>query len=289
MENKKASKLSIIIVSYNSSNLLEECLDSIFKYPCGQNYGIIVVDNNSTDGSQELVRKKYPGVELITNTSNVGFAAANNMAIKSTDSDFILLLNSDCQVYGNSLDKMLGFIESITEAAVVGPKIINSDGSIQYSCRKFPSIIDAGLHSILVNIAPDNPVSRKYKLVDISREKPFEVDWVSGSCMLVRRQALLSTGFMDENYFMYVEDIDLCFQMWKKSWKVFYYPHAEILHHVGGSTNVGKVAASVRMQKSIFYFFWKNYGKSWKILLIPLLVVVLGLRIFLTFIKNFFK
>ncbi|MBU4293452.1 MAG: glycosyltransferase family 2 protein [Actinobacteria bacterium] len=289
MENKKALKLSIIIVSYNSSNLLEECLDSIFKYPCGQNYGVIVVDNNSSDGSQELVRKKYPGVELITNTSNVGFAAANNMAIKSTDSDFILLLNSDCQVYENSLDEMLGFIERITEAAVVGPKIINSDGSIQYSCRKFPSIIDAGLHSILVNIAPDNPVSRKYKLADISREKPFEVDWVSGSCMLVRRQALLRTGFMDENYFMYVEDIDLCFQMWKKNWKVFYYPHAEILHHVGGSTNVGKVAASVRMQKSILYFFWKNYRKSWKILLIPPLVVVLGLRILLTFIKNFFK
>ena len=289
MENKKASKLSIIIVSYNSSNLLKECLDSIFKYPCGQNYGIIVVDNNSTDGSQELVRKKYPEVELITNTSNVGFAAANNMAIKSTDSDFILLLNSDCRVYENSLDRMLGFMESIAEVAVVGPKIINSDGSIQYSCRKFPSIIDAGLHSILVTIAPDNPVSRKYKLADISREKPFEVDWVSGSCMLVRRQALLQTGFMDENYFMYVEDIDLCFQMWKKNWKVFYYPHAEILHHVGGSTNAGKVAASVRMQKSIFYFFWKNYRKSWKILLIPLLVVVLGLRILLTFAKNFFK
>jgi len=289
MENKGELKLSIIIVSYNSSNLLEECLDSIVKYPPGQNYGVTIVDNNSTDGSQELVRKKFPEVKLITNTLNLGFAAANNMAIKSTDSDFILLLNSDCQVYENSLDEMLSFIESLPEAAVVGPKIINSDGSIQYSCRKFPSIIDAGLHSILVNIAPDNPVSRKYKLADINREKPFEVDWVSGSCMLIRRQALLFTGPMDEKYFMYVEDIDLCFQMWKKNWKVFYYPHAEILHHVGGSTNTSKVAASVMMQKSIFYFFRKNYKKSWKILLIPLLVVVLGLRIFLTFIKNFFK
>lgn len=289
MENKKAFKLSIIIVSYNGSNLLRECLDSIFKYPPRQNYVVIVVDNNSKDGSQELVRKKYPTVELIANTSNVGFAAANNMAIKSTDSEFILLLNSDCQVYKNSLDEMLGFMGSIADAAVVGPKITNSDGSIQYSCRKFPSIIDAGLHSILANIAPDNPVSRKYKLADISREKPFEVDWVSGSCMLIRRQALSDTGLMDENYFMYVEDVDICFQMWKKNWKVYYYPHAEILHHIGGSTNAGKVASSVRMQKSIFYFFRKNYRKSWKILLIPVLVVVLGLRIFLTFIKNFFK
>ena len=123
MENKKASRLSIIIVSYNSSSLLEECLDSILKYPPGQNYGIVVVDNNSTDGSQELVRNKYPEVKLIANKSNVGFAAANNMAIKSTDSDFILLLNSDCQVYENSLDEMLDFIEGMTEAAVVGPKI----------------------------------------------------------------------------------------------------------------------------------------------------------------------
>lgn len=289
MENKKSLELSIIIVSYNSSNLLEECLDSIFKYPPRQNYGVIVVDNNSTDGSQELVRKKYPEVELITNTSNIGFAAANNIAIKSTNSDFILLLNSDCQVYKDSLDEMMNFIDNTTEAGIIGPKIINSDGSMQYSCRKFPSIIDAGLHSILVNIAPDNPVSRKYKLTDINRENPFTVDWVSGSCMLIRRQALMDTGFMDENYFMYVEDIDICFQMWKKNWKVFYYPYAEILHHTGGSTNTGKVAASVRMQKSIFYFFRKNYRKNWKILLIPLLVIVLGLRIFLTFIKNFFK
>jgi GT2 family glycosyltransferase len=289
MENKKPLKLNIVIVSYNSASLLEECLDSIFKYPPRQNYGIIVVDNNSTDGSQELVRKKYPEVELIINTSNIGFAAANNIAIESTNSDFILLLNSDCQVYKDSLDEMINFIDNTAEAGIIGPKIINSDGSIQYSCRKFPSIIDAGLHSILVNIVPDNPVSRKYKLADINRENPFAVDWVSGSCMLIRRQALVDTGFMDENYFMYVEDIDICFQMWNKNWKVFYYPHAEILHHTGGSTNTGKVAASIRMQKSIFYFFRKNYRKSWKILLIPLLVIVLGLRIFLTFIKNIFK
>lgn len=289
MENIKPFKLSIIIVSFNSANLLAECLDSILEYPPEQDYRIIVVDNNSSDGSQELVRKKFPEVELIANSSNIGFAAANNRAIKSTESDFILLLNSDCQVYEHSLDELLGFIESENQAGIIGPKIINSDGSIQYSCRKFPSIIDAGLHSILVNIAPDNPFSRKYKLADISRDKPFEVDWVSGSCMLIRRKALADTGLMDEKYFMYVEDIDICFQMWKNNWIVFYYPYAEILHHIGGSTNTGKAAASVRMQKSIFYFFRKNYTKSWKVLLIPVILIVLGLRIFLTFIKNLFK
>jgi len=284
-------RLTIIIVSYNSLNYLDDCLKSILKYyaPASDKTEVIVVDNASTDGSAELVKNNYHGVRLIVNSDNVGFSAANNIAVKESDSEYILLLNSDCEIFENAIESLISFMDSNDNAGVAGPKIINSDGSVQLSCRRFPSFFDAGMHSILEHIIPGNRFSRRYKLADINRDKPFEVDWVSGSCMILRRAALNEAGQLDENYFMYVEDIDLCYQMWKKGWRVFYNPYAEILHHVGGSTHDGVTAASIRMQKSIFYFFWKNYRKSYRIIFLPVLPFFLGLRILLTFIKNLLK
>ncbi len=282
-------KLSVIIVSFNSSSFLGDCLDSLIKNPPGFRFEIVVVDNASKDRSAKIIKESFPDVKLIENKENLGFAKANNIAIKNTDSEYILLLNSDCHVYKDSLDKMIVFMEENPGAGVQGPKIINSDGSIQYSCRNFPSFFDAGMHSILENIAPDNPFSRRYKLVNMQRDRVMEVDWVSGSCMFIRRHALNDTGLLDERYFMYVEDTDLCYQMWKKNWKVFYNPDAQVLHHIGGSSENRKVRSSIRMQKSALYFFWKNNKKSIKIMMLPVIVIVLGLRILLTFFKNLLK
>jgi GT2 family glycosyltransferase len=293
MTENQLFKSSIIIVSYNSLSYLRDCLDSINKNKPSESFEITVVDNASSDGTVEAMRKDYPHLKLIENARNEGFAAANNMAIKSTSSEYILLINSDCRVYENSIDRLLEFADASKDAGIAGPRIINSDGSVQLSCRKFPSFFDAGMHSILTNIAPDNPFSRRYKLADINRDEVSEVDWVSGSCMLIRRAALVDTGLMDEKYFMYVEDTDLCYQMWKKGWKVYYFPESEILHHIGGSTKnnalSGAVTSSIRMQKSVLYFFWKNYRKTLKVLLLPLLLMLLGIRIFLTFIKSLLK
>ena len=293
MTENQLFKLSIIIVSYNSLNYLRDCLDSINNNKPSASFEITVVDNASSDGTVKAMRKDYPYLKLIENARNKGFAAANNIAIKSSSSEYILLINSDCRVYTNSIDKLLEFADANDDAGITGPRIINNDGSLQFSCRKFPSFFDAGMHSLLTNIAPDNPFSRRYKLTDINRDEISKVDWVSGSCMLIRRAALNDTGLMDEKYFMYVEDTDLCYQMWKKGWKVYYFPESEILHHIGGSTKnnalSGAVNSSIRMQKSVLYFFWKNYRKTLKVLLLPLLLMLLGIRIFLTFIKNLLK
>jgi GT2 family glycosyltransferase len=282
-------KLSVIIVSFNSAGYLYDCLESLIKNPPAMKFEIVVVDNASDDRSASIVKESFPDIRLIENKENLGFAKANNIAIRETDSSYILLLNSDCRVYEKSLDIMIDFLEKNKDAGIEGPRIINSDGSVQYSCRRFPSFFDAGMHSILENILPDNRFSRRYKLVDIKRDSALEVDWVSGSCMLIRRAALDKTGLLDERYFMYVEDTDICYRMWKKGWKVYYNPDAQILHHIGGSTENGRVRSSIRMQKSVLYFFWKNNRKSIKVLLLPLLVIVLGLRILLTFIKNLLK
>jgi len=290
-KDKKKKELTISIVTYNSLDFLKECLESIFKNPPLVDYGIIVVDNASEDGTSEFIKKNYPAVTLISNTKNIGFAAANNQAIKNSDSRYIVLINSDCEVYGGSLDNLMEFMDKNAGAGIAGPKIINSDGTTQLSCRRFPSLLDAAAHNILGDIFPGNPFTKKYKLAGVSRDKPFKVDWVSGSCMIIRRKALEDTGELDEKYFMYIEDVDMCYRMWQKGWVVYYYPEAEIMHHAGGSTGRGrceKIKSGFRMQRSAFYFFCKIYRKNWRIILIPLLLIVLGARLAISILKGIF-
>ncbi|MCD4670586.1 MAG: glycosyltransferase family 2 protein, partial [Actinomycetia bacterium] len=233
---EEIKKLSIIIVTYNSLGYLGECLNSIYAHPPETGFDISIVDNASSDGTGEYIKKNHPGVALISNKENKGFAAASNQAITATDSRYVLLINSDCQVFEGSIERLLDYFGKTPKAAIAGPKIINSDGSIQYSCRSFPSFFGAAAHTILTHIYPDNPFSKKYKLVDVSRKEPFSVDWVSGSCMMIRRSALEDIGLLDESYFMYVEDIDICYRAWQKGSEVHYMPHSEVLHHVGGSS-----------------------------------------------------
>jgi GT2 family glycosyltransferase len=288
-KDKGIKDLVVSIVSYNSLNFLRECLDSILMNPPGIEYEIIVVDNASCDGTAEFVKKSYPEVILISNDRNIGFAAANNKSIKKSHSKYVLLVNSDCRVYKKSLDSLVEFMEKNPKIGIAGPKIVNSDGTIQLSCRRFPSLLNAAAHTILADIFPGNPFSKKYKLADICRDNPLKVDWVSGSCMIIRKKALEDTGVLDEKYFMYVEDLDICYRMWQKNWEVYYYPQAEIMHHIAGSSSGGKMKSSFRMQKSVFYFFWKNYKRNWRIILIPLLAMILGFRLFLTIVKSSFQ
>ncbi len=324
---KKAKNLSIIIVTYNSLEYLKDCLSSIYACPPKNDYDVIVVDNASSDGTDEYVKSAYPDTTLIKNERNRGFAAASNQAIMISDSAYILLINSDCQVFDNSIENLLGYFIDNEKVAAAGPKILNSDGSIQYSCRRFPSFFGAAAHTLLAHIYPDNPFSRKYKLVDADREKPFPVDWVSGSCMMIRRKALEDTGILDENYFMYVEDIDICYRMWQKGWEVHYMPYSRVVHHTGGSSSrtgtvnrkkestpdskngkyhqgegyihekkygrerigpAAAIVASYRMQKSVFYFFRKHYMKNFRVILVPFVILVLGIRLITAGLRSIF-
>jgi len=299
---KKSSnqkKLSIIIVSFNSKDYLKNCINSILKYPPNLNeddFEIIIVDNNSKDGTQEFIENNYLNfkfIKLIKNNLNKGFSFANNIAIKNSNSKYYLFLNSDTEVFEDSINNLLKFFEQCQlnniNIGVVGPKIINPDGSIQLSCRRFPSFINAAFYTILAGIKPNNRFSRHYKLMDIDRNKPFEVDWVSGSAMMVSQLALDVVGIFDENYFMYVEDVDICYRMWAKGFKVYYYPYSIILHHIGGSSKKDSVISQIMMQKSVLYFYIKTYKKSWKIVFIPFVFPILGFRILITYIKSFYK
>ncbi len=281
----KKRKLLISIVSYNSLSYLIDCLKSIQNYPPSCSYMVAVVDNASNDRTAEVVDRDFGWVKLIVNQANTGFAAANNKVISSFDSEYVLLMNSDCQVYENSIDSIVNFLDKNENAGVVGPSILNSDGTLQHSCRRFPSMFAAAAHTLLTVIYPHNPFSRRYKMADVDRSRPFEVDWVSGSAMAIRRQALGQVGLLDERFFMYVEDLDLCYRMWKKGWKVYYCPHGRVLHHIGGSSGGRSLNSTLQMQKSVMFFYIKNYRRNWRIIFIPAMVMVLGFRIFLTWTK----
>ena len=295
-DTDRLKMITIIIVSFNSEDYLKNCIESIIKFPpdlSENEYEVIIVDNNSTDGSATLIEKnylKYSFVKLIKNDENMGFSYANNLAIKNSNSRYYLLLNSDTEVYENSINALIEFFEKRKKdninIGIAGPQIINSDGTVQLSCRRFPSFVNAAFYTILAGIKPDNRFSRKYKLMDVDRSRPFEVDWVSGSAMMISDEAIKHTGMFDENYFMYVEDVDLCYRMWINKFKVYYYPHSKILHHIGGSTNNDLMRSQIRMQKSVLYFYIKTYKKSWKIILIPFVFLVLGFRILITYLKN---
>jgi len=298
-DRTSASKifLSIIIVSYNCKSYLKSCLDSIISYKPGTvSFEIIIVDNNSTDGSARMIEEeflKYPFLKLIKNKENKGFSYANNIAIKNSYSDYLLLLNSDTQVSEGSIEKLLKFFDDRKKdgelVGAAGPKIINSDGSIQLSCRRFPSLFSAGIYTILSKIKPDNRFSKNYKLENSDRSRPFTVDWVSGSAVMISRDAINHCGYFDERFFMYVEDVDLCYRFWQKGFKVYYCPYSEVLHHIGKSIQDKPLRSQIMMQKSALIFFIKRYRKGPGILLIPLVLAVLGFRIIVTWLQNIRK
>ena len=223
--------LSIIIVGHNNKDLIIDCIKSIQEDTSLKNKEIIVVDNGSTDGSQSAIKKlqkSIPNVTLIENKENLGFAKANNQGIKKARGEYVLLLNSDIIVKKGSLGKLLAFAKKKKDAGVVGPKLLNIDGSLQPSCFRFPTIGNAireywlGEKGLFEKYAPKG-------------KKASTVDALVGAAFLMTPAVLEKVGVLDEKYFAYFEDIDYCRNAWKKGLKVYYYPGAEIIHYHGAT------------------------------------------------------
>jgi len=228
--------LSIIIVSYNTKDLLKECLISIYKNISQIKFEILVIDNNSQDGSPEMVEKEFSKVKLIKNRENKGFAAANNIGIKNSKGKYLLLLNSDTLVLPDSLEEMVKFMDRTPEAGVVGSKLLNPDGGLQSFGR-----------------------GRKLKQ---SREREIkEVTWVEGSCLMVRQEVVNEVGLMDENFFFYSEDMDWCRRIRLARWKIFVLPQAKIIHYGGGSIKKWDGQIIGQAYQSGYYYVKKHFGK----------------------------
>lgn len=253
--------LSIIIVNWNVAELLEKCLDSIFQHQDRLKIEVFVVDNNSSDSSVEVVKKKFPQVKLIANKENLGFARANNQAIKESSGDFVLLLNPDTEILDNALEKMVDLMRQKEEIAIAGCRVLYPDKTTQLSVRRFPRMYDMLIVFLKVhNFLPE--LLSEYYCFDFDYEKEQEVDQVMGAFFMIRRSVIEKIGLLDENFYIWMEEVDYCKRTEKAGWKVIYYPGAEIIHYGARSF---KQLLTLKRQKilndSILYYFKKHNSK----------------------------
>jgi hypothetical protein len=246
--------ISFIIVNWNTRDILMDCLNSIYKTVTDIDAEIYVVDNNSTDGSQAAVKKEFPDIKLIENETNTGFAHANNQALSIMNGRFAVLLNSDAVLKENAIKKLLAFMTSTPSAGIAGVQLLNDDGSRQNSIDNFPSMeTEIFNKSILRLFFPG-----KYPSKNRRYQSPIEVDSVIGACMMVRKEAMADVGVLDEDYFIFLEETDWCFRMYKKGWKVYHVPDAEVFHLSGHSKKKTPWRSQIEYYKSLYKFFRKN-------------------------------
>jgi len=259
LPSEHAKRLSIIILNWNTRALLRQCLNSLTSEDVS-NDEIIIIDNASTDGSPQMVQETFPQVELLINSKNLGFTIANNQGIKIAHGRYILLLNSDTLASRAALDNLVHFMDTHPGVGACSPRLLRPDGIPQsYAFGKDPTLgylLARGFNQIVFH----------RQLHNWSIEKPLEVDWVSGACLMVRREVIDQVGGLDENIFMYFEDNDWCLRIRQAGWKVYYVPQIEITHIGGQSVNQNPKARQA-YYKSLAYFYDKHYGVLAKALL----------------------
>jgi GT2 family glycosyltransferase len=239
--------LSVVIINYKSREPLIACLDALLADVRGSGFAVdvLVIDNASGDGSIEMLAERYPSIRRIANPENVGYARAVNQGIRETAGPYLLVLNPDCEAHPGALRVMRDYLDAHPGTAMVGPRMLNTDGTLEFSARAFPTpwTFLFNRYSLLTRLFPGNPWSRRYLLSDWDHSTPRDIGWLSGACMLVRRAAIEKVGGMDETFFMFNEDVDWCRRMQLGGWANTYVPAAAFTHHIGASK--GKVAPKV--------------------------------------------
>ncbi len=251
--------VSIIIVNWNTRDILRDCLRSVYNQTHNIKFEVIVVDNASADGSAEMVKSEFPQVILIKNQENRGFAAANNQGMKIAKGRYILLLNSDTVVLDGAIQKTVAFADQHSETAVVGCKVLNPDKTLQPTCFMFPSILNLFLSSTyLYKLFPKSRFFGRERMTWWDRNDVREVAVVTGCFMLVRREAIEKIGLMDESYFMYAEETDWCYRFLKNGWKTLFFPNANIIHLGGQSSKQVQIKSIIQLRLGILQFICKN-------------------------------
>jgi len=261
--------LSIVIVNWNTRDLLIQCLESIFDTVREKDPEVFVVDNGSIDGSVAAIKEKFPGVKVIENQANLGFAEASNQALRLSQGKYVLLLNPDTKVQEEAIAALISFMETHPGAGVSGAQLLNSDGSKQNSVANFPSLATELLNKSLLRwLFPD-----AYPGKERTYSEAIEVDSVIGACLMVRRDALNQVGLLDKDYFLFLEETDWCYRMKRAGWKIFHVPKAQIFHLQGKSAEKHKKRAKVEYYRSRYRFFKKNKGGA------QFLILSIGLAI----------
>ena len=224
-------KLSIIVLNYKNKNLVKYFLKNVLNFNFDFNWEILVVDNASNDGLNQLLKKEFPVVKFISSPKNIGMGAGNNLGIKQSKGDYLLIANPDITLNQESAQKLVDFLNQNPRVAIAAPKMINPDGTRQNTCYHWPKLLTfIYRRTWLGTTSAGKRHLQQFSYSSDELREPKQVDWVLGGCFLIRRKALDEVGLFDENFFLFLEDTDLCRRMWQKNWQVWYLPQAAIIH-----------------------------------------------------------
>lgn len=258
--------LSIVIVNYNTKELLLQTLESVFMSSGIGEYEVFVVDNASSDGSCTTVQMKFPSVKLICNRVNVGFASANNQALREASGRYVLLLNSDTVVKPDTLDTMLGFMDTNLDVGAAGCKVVKPDGSLDLACRRsFPTVRNSLYHFLrLDRLFPSSRRFGEYNLTYLDENESNPVDCLVGAFMMVRREVIDEVGLLDELFFMYAEDIDWSYRIKEAGWAIWYVAETSIVHYKGSSSAKRPVRMIYEFHHAMLTYFKKHHmAQTW--------------------------
>ena len=305
--------LSICIVTLNASDYLSNCLRSIYHqsahfYSEGVNPGmespssdpppavlsmlnfeIIIVDNGSTDQTIQMLQADFPHARLIANETNTGFTHPINQALRMSSGQYKLVLNPDTIILPGALDELVEFMNSHPDVGICGPKVLNRDGSMQKACRRGVSRPWAAFSYFtgLSKLFPKSKFFGGYLLNYLDEDVSHEVDGVSGSCMLIRRELIEQIGYFDERFFAYQEDADYCFQAKKVGWKIFYLPQSQIIHYGGqGGSRVQPYRSIFEWHRSYYHYYRKNLAGDYFFLFNWVYYCLMGLKLLFTLVAN---
>jgi GT2 family glycosyltransferase len=276
---------SVIIVSWNSKQYLIKCLESINRHTHELAAELIVVDNASSDGTAAELKKRFPDVKLIASQDNAGFAKGNNIGIAESSGRYVCLVNPDVEFLDDCLGKLCRYMDSNHHVGICGPKILNKDGTIQYSCREFPALWNnlcfaLGFHKLV----PRSRLFSNELMSYFEHNKLREVDALSGCFMVIRRESMEEVGLLDDQFFMYSEDVDWCARFHEKGWKVVFNPTTEAMHYGGGSSENVPVRSAVEQERAILQYWCKHHGTMKTTLIRMILFINHALR----FVQNAF-
>ncbi len=260
--------LSILIVSWNTRDFLARCLDSVFANPPAVPFEVLVVDNASADGSAAMVRERFPQARLMVNAANIGFAPANNQAFAVSAGEYVLLLNPDTEVKPGALDALPAFLQANSRAAAVGAYLLNPDGTLQTSCYPFPTLSREWWRLLHLDALRPYGV---YRMADWDTDTPRPVEVIQGAALLLRKSALQGQPLLDDAYFMYTEEVDLCFRLKRAGGQLYWLPQAKVVHYGGQSTRQVAGDMFLHLYLSKLRFFKKHHG-WWKAQLYKLIL-----------------
>lgn len=254
--------VSIVILTWNCKKFIEECLDSLLHFRKNPDAEIILVDNASWDGTPELVRDSYPEVTLIQSKENLGFTKGNNLGIRRTSGKYLCLINPDVRVLDGCIEKMCGYMENNPQVGLLGPRMLNANGQSDRSYMGAPTLWNLFCRALALDaLFPSTKFFGGFLMHYFDRNQVAEVDILNGWFWMARSEAVKKVGLLDENLFMYADDLDWSKRFRDAGWKVVYFPEAESIHYGGGTTARAPIRFAQEMQKANFQYWQKNYGK----------------------------